>query len=220
MRKPVLMMTFAAWTAQTMGLGCGPEAGAALYYTGLFQRKKIPAEFTLSPGPILILIDDPQGVVDWPVFIRLLNDDLAQELLRHKATQKIIPVQTLQSIQQTESDFAKRGAREVGELAGAEQVLWVEVRDFLAPESAEELSEAAYVVASVKVIDVRAANRSAARLWPANPQGKVVSVNRSGSEVMRARTRDGVAKDLSAALSAKIARHFYAYRPTDTEAEP
>lgn len=199
--------------------GCGPSGGAALYFTGLFQRKKVPAEFTLTTGPILILIDDPKPVVDWPVFLRLVNDDLGQELLRNKAAQKIIPIQTLQSIEQTEANYAKRGAREIGELAGADQVLWIEMRDFLAPDSAEDLSEAAYAVASVKVIDVHAENRAAARVWPSNPQGKVVSVKRTGSEVARAKTRDAVSKDLSAALSVKIARNFYAYRPEDTEEE-
>lgn len=116
------------------------SGGKLLFASGLFQPKKVEARFRLTKNPILILVDDPRERVDWPVFSRLLTDDLAQELLRNEAAAKIVPIQTLQSIQQTETRYAERGAREIGELAGAEQVLWIEVQDFLVQEEVDRKS--------------------------------------------------------------------------------
>jgi len=219
-RGALALLGGALWLGVLTGsAGCGYSGGQALYAFGLFQNKKVDAQFTLSAGPILILIDDPNEIVDWPVFTRLLNDDLAQELLKNKAAQKIIPIQTLQSIQQTEPNFSKRGAREIGELAGAEQVIWIEIEDFLASDQIEQVSEAAFVVVSIRVIDAKATNKWKARLWPDNPQGKIVQVQLNASAVHRAKSRDGVAKALSAELARKLAHPFYSRRLEDNEVE-
>ncbi|KAB2947228.1 MAG: hypothetical protein KJ057_05890 [Phycisphaerae bacterium] len=199
--------------------GCGMSGGKLLFASGLFQPKKVEARFRLTKNPILILVDDPRERVDWPVFSRLLTDDLAQELLRNEAAAKIVPIQTLQSIQQTETRYAERGAREIGELAGAEQVLWIEVQDFLVQEEVEAIDEAAYAVVSVRVLNVLEKNKYKVRVFPDNPQGEIVSVQLTSSEVSRAKTKDAIAKELSARLSLKIGRYFYDYRPEDFEGE-
>ncbi len=199
--------------------GCGYSGGKLLFASGLFGNKKVKPDLVLTTGPILVLVDDPKEVVDWPIFKRLLTDDVSQELLRHKAAEKIIPPETLQSVQQTEPDFARRGCREIGELCGADQVLWIEVQDFLAKEDVEDVAEAAYALVTVRVIDVHAENKWRVRVWPDNPQGQVVSAKLSAASVQRAGERDAIAKDISMSLSRKIARHFYEYRPADFEGE-
>lgn len=199
--------------------GCGYSGGKLLFASGLFANKKVKADLVLTTGPILVLVDDPKEVVDWPIFKRLLMDDVSQELLRHKAAEKIIPPETLQSVQQTEPDFARRGCREIGELCGADQVLWIEIQDFLAKEDVEDVAEAAYALVSVRVIDVHAENKWRVRVWPDNPQGQVISAKLTAATVQRAGERDAIAKDISMSLSRKIARHFYEYRPADFEGE-
>ncbi|MCC7293500.1 MAG: hypothetical protein IT449_15690 [Phycisphaerales bacterium] len=199
--------------------GCGYSGGKLLFASGLFANKKVKPDFVLTTGPILVLVDDPKEVVDWPIFKRLLMDDVSQELLRHKAAEKIIPPETLQSVQQTEADFARRGCREIGELCGADQVLWIEVQDFLAKQDVEDVAEAAYALVTVRVIDVHAENKWRVRVWPDNPQGQVISAKLTASTVQRAGERDAIAKDISVSLSRKIARHFYEYRPADFEGE-
>lgn len=199
--------------------GCGYTGGKLLFASGLFGNKKVKPDLVLTTGPILVLVDDPKEVVDWPIFKRLLTDDVSQELLRNKAAAKIIPPETLQSVQQTEPDFARRGCREIGELCGADQVLWIEVQDFLAKEDVEDVAEAAYALVTVRVIDVHAENKWRVRVWPDNPQGQVVSAKLSAATVQRAGERDAIAKDISMSLSRKIARHFYEYRPADFEGE-
>jgi len=197
--------------------GCGYTGGELLFFTGLFRRKKIPAQFKLSDGPILILMDDPGGVVDWPVAIRLLQDDLTQELLKTKSAKKIIPVQTIQSLRQTHPDFDKRGCREVGRMADADQVLWVKVRDFHASPELDNISEAAYFVVSILVIDPNQTDKWKVRQWPVSPNGQLVSAKIPGDKVNRAKTRDAISKILTDQLATKIARYFHDYRPGDLE---
>ena len=45
--------------------GCGPQGGAMLYWLGIGDDQKVEAEFTLGPGPLLILVDDPEERLTW-----------------------------------------------------------------------------------------------------------------------------------------------------------
>lgn len=193
--------------------GCTYTGGELLFLLGVGRGEKVEARFHLSSGPILILIDDPAERVDLPMANRNLFDDLAQELLRHKAAQRIIPQQTVDRLRQSVPDFERRGCREIGELAGAEQVLWIEVRDFLAEEQVGQADIAAFFTVSVKVINAHERkDRSAVRLWPTSPQGEVVSASMTGSEVAIAGTQNEIATALASRLAEKIAKLFYAHR--------
>ncbi len=199
--------------------GCGITQGKFLYMFGLFRGKKVEAQFRLTRGPVLILVDDQSNVVDWPIALRLLQDDLAQELLRTDSAKKIVPVQTIQALRQTEPDFDRRGMREIGRLAGAEQVLWIGVDDFFVSEEAHEIHDAAYFVASVKVINALEEERAQVRLWPDSPEGHRVVAQASAGEVTKAGTKDKVSKLLTARLSEIIAKLFHDYRLGDFEDE-
>ncbi|MBI4716921.1 MAG: hypothetical protein HY763_03885 [Planctomycetes bacterium] len=196
--------------------GCGYSQGQLLYLLGVGRGKLVKAQFQLAHGPLLVFVDDPNERVDWPAARQHLADDLAQELLQHGAAKRIVPQETLDQIRQTTADFAKRGCREIGELAGAEQVLWVEARDFLAEEQITDAANAAYFAVSVKVINVlEKEDRARVRLWPAGGDGHAVTVSLGGADAARAKTKDAIAKELSHRLAADIARLFYDHRLGD-----
>lgn len=198
--------------------GCTYSGGELLYFLGVGQGQKVEAKFQLTDGPIMILIDDAAQRVDRPIATRHLFDDLAQELLKNGAARKIIPLQTLDHLRQSVSDLHKRGCREVGELGGAEQVLWISVRDFSAEEQIEDVSAAAYFSVTVKVINVlEKRNPSRVRLWPSSPRGYVVTANMAGSEVALARAKNAIAKELAGRLAVETARLFYDHRLGDLE---
>jgi hypothetical protein len=180
----------------------------------------VKPEFHLAKGPLLVQVDDLSGRVDWPIATRYLTDDLSQELIKRKAASKIIPRQTLDNLRRSDPDFDKRSCREIGERVGAEQVLWIEVQDFYAEEEFFEPPHAAYFAVTVKVIDPHEKEkRSRVRLWPVSPEGHPVVVTLDGGEVLRAKTKDGIAKELVRRLAVEITKLFCEYRPDDFEPE-
>lgn len=200
---------------------CGHTQGALLFLLGFGRGALVEPKFQLTQGPVMILIDDAAQRVDWPPATRHLFGELAQELLTHKAATKIIPAETIGRLRQLDPNFEKKGCREIGELGGAEQVLWIEVQSFYANEQIQEVNAAAYFTATVKVINaLEKERRSRVRLWPTSPQGHLVTVTLTGSEVSLAKTKDAIAKKLAGKLATAIAKLFYQYRLGDFEREP
>ncbi len=200
--------------------GCGKSQGELLFMLGLGQGQEVEAKFRLTEGRVLILLDDASQRVGWPSTMRTLFDDLAQELLSHEAASKIIPHQTVQHLRQSTPELDRLGAREVGELVGAEQVLWIEVQDYLGESQIREATNAAYFTVTVKVLDVlETTKRTRVRLWPSSSKGRLVSVSLDGSEVVTKKTKDAVAKELAHRLAIRIAKLFYDYRLGDFERE-
>ena len=192
-----------------------------MYFLGIGQGAKVEAKFRLTHKPILLLIDDTGQHVDWPAATNYLFDDLAQELLGNKAAGKIVPRETLERLRQSLPDFDSRGAREIGELARAEQVVWIQVQDFLADPQIQDAVVACYFNATVKVLNVIEKERpSRVRLWPTSPQGQLVSVTLTGSEAATGRHKDGISRKLAEKLAEAIAKLFYDHRLGDFERQP
>jgi hypothetical protein len=213
------MFPLVVWILMTGG--CFYSGGELLFLFGVGRGRLVKAEFRLTEGPLLVLIDDASQLVDTPTATRELFDELAQELLRHKATKKIIPRQTVEQLRQSMPDFEGRGCREVGLQAKAKQVLWIEVRDFLAEEQIQEVITAARFHVTVKVINVpEEGERARVRLWPTSPNGKVVTAGMAGSEVTIAKTKNAIAKELARRLAVKTAKLFYDHRLGEFEREP
>lgn len=180
----------------------------------------VDAKFHLTEEPILILIDDPMLRIDYPPTHRYLFDELAQEMLRREAAKKIIPRQTIEHLRQTLPDFAQRGAREIGEMTDAHQVILVTVVEFHAQELLTDTVSAARFAVAVKVLNVlEEDNPMKVRLWPPTPRGHRIDVSLTGSEAGIAKTKDGIVKELTKRMSEKLARLFYDYRPGDFERE-
>ncbi|MBU0719561.1 MAG: hypothetical protein KJ749_15060 [Planctomycetes bacterium] len=198
--------------------GCGYSQGQFLYLLGAGRSRTAEAKFRLTDQPILILVDDADNCCDSPEAKSALIDELSQQLLKNKAAARIIPRQTLEGLRQAEPGFEARGCREVGELAGAEQVIWIEVRDFLAQEQIYDVDHAAQFSVTVKVINVLEKDRrSRVRLWPTSPRGHQISVSLSGSEVMMAKTRQTIARELASRLAVDVAKLFYDHVLDDFE---
>lgn len=201
--------------------GCTPDGGAMLFMLGVGRGEKIEAEFELTTEPVLILVDDPAGQVDWPPARRHLAEELGQELLRQKAATRIVPPATLDRLRQTQVDFDKRGAREIGQLAGARQVIWIEIREYLGSEDISDAMNAAFIAVTVKVIDTsQEQSRSRVRLYPTGPEGRALNTSLDGATVARLKRRDDIARELSERLSVRIAKLFYDYRLGDFESAP
>ncbi len=198
--------------------GCTYSGGQLLYMLGVGEANRVDAEFTLTEGPLLLFIDDYNEQLTTPVAARHLFDELSQELLRQGAAKRIIPLQTIDGIRQSRPDFGKLSAREIGELAGAEQVLWVEVRDFLGEEHVFSASDAAYYRVSVRVLNPHEKKRrSRVRLWPVSPSGSLVGTGLTGGRVVELKTRTEISRALAADLSVKIAKLFYEHQLGDFE---
>ena len=196
--------------------GCTARSGQFLYAMGFGKAPKIEAEFTLTDQPILIFVDDVHERFDWPQAEQHIFEELSQALLRNKAAHKIIPIETLSHVRQSMETFEKRGCREIGEQSGATQVLWLEVREFLADEQFSDASNAAFITVSVKVIDVtEKESRTRVRLWPPSPEGRVISANLSGAEVAEAKSKDEVSKKLAEELGDSVSKLFYEHRADD-----
>jgi hypothetical protein len=159
--------------------------------------------------------------VDWPQATRYLVDDLSQELIKRNGASKIIPRQTLDSLRRDDPELQTRSCRRIGEMAGAHQVLWLEVQDFYAEEDFIEPNAAAYFNVTVKVINaLEKRERSRVRLWPVSPEGHFETAVLTGSEAARAKTKDGIARALAARLAEQIAKLFCDYRPEELERTP
>jgi len=207
----VLLLGLCAWLS-----GCTYTGGKLLYLFGVGREPLIKAEFRLTTGPILIVVDDFEERVDRPVARQYLVDELTEQLIKRKVVQKIIPHGTLDQLRQSDPGFDKRGCRELGELAGAEQVLWIEVRDFLAEEQFEDIFSAAYFAVSVKVINVLEKERNArVRLWPSSSEGRLVVVHLPGDAVARLKTTNAICRELASKLATEITDLFRDHRKGD-----
>ncbi len=208
-----LLSIMVLWTT-----GCGMTGGQLLYLFGAGRGTLVKPEFEFKDKPVLILVDDAASRVNWPAVIRHLADDLREELRTNKAAKEVVPQNVLDRIRQNEARFEKRGCREIGELAGAELVLWLEIQDFLADEQIADPSVAAYITVTVKVINVQEKKRkSRVRAWPINPDGRSITAVLNGSDVTRLKTKDAISRELSAKLAGKIAKLFYEHRLGDFE---
>lgn len=217
-RRPGIWASCAVTACCLLPAGCTYSGGELLYFLGVGKPRMIEAVFRLSQGPVLVFVDDVNERMESPKAGRNLFDGLSQELLRHEAAEQIIPLRTVEQLRQTMPDFDKRGCREIGELAGAEQVLWIEVRDFLAEEQIFDASNAAYIVVTVKVINVlESQKRSRVRLWPTSPDGFLVTAKMNGSEVVTIGSKDAIGQELTTRVAQHIAMLFYDHRAPEFE---
>jgi hypothetical protein len=214
---PLLLLA----TAWPLLPGCGYSGGQFLYALGAGRMKKVPAQITLTQNPLLILVDDDGGNIRHPPARRYITEAVAQELLRRNAAKRIVPPETIDALRQVHANFDQRGCREVGEMAGAEQVLWIQVQDFLADEEISGASDAAFITVTVKVINVlEKEDRSRVRLWPSSPAGTAVSTGISGARAIELKSTDAISMQLSEDLAVKIAKFFYTHRPGDFDKPP
>jgi len=197
------------------GPACGPEGGALLYWMGAGQKEKVGAEFTLGPGPIVVLVEDPEEGLGWAEARDLLAEETANALLAGKATEKVVSNQAVLRLRRSRSDFEDRGCREIGEMVKAERVLWLQVADFFASEETQDLTAAARFAVSVRVINAKAQTREEVRLWPEEMEGRPVKAELSANEMSRLKGRPEITQALAAKLGNEVARLFHEHTLDD-----
>ena len=189
--------------------GCGQAFGAFLYQTGLYHRPTVDAEFTLTEGPLLILIDDDQELLPSARIGDLLGQELARQLEENEVNANIIPAKRVKRMRLSDPRFERRGCREVGKELGAEQVIHLQVRDYVGTTEIESITNSARFSVVVKVINAQAEEASEVRLWPMTGAGQLVTASLTSNQLQKLKTEDAIAKRLARDLAATGAKLFY-----------
>lgn len=187
--------------------GCGPSAGAMFYWLGLGQQQQVPAQFTLTRGPLAIFVDDPDGLLSVPEASTALIEELANLFARNNINHQVVPAERVARLIYSRPATNSWSIRKVGEELGAQQVLYIQVRQFrLRQQPRDPIFQGQWTVA-IKVISTE--RKHNVRLWPKRPEGQQVKVTTpmhppqgSGYEVKLARR-------MAKMLARKIAFYFY-----------
>ncbi len=195
--------------------GCG-EIGALLYF--LQPPKKVAAEYKLGPGPVLVLVDDDQGLIQPPTARMALVDAVARELKAHQITDKVTTNEELARIRQAEPKFDQRGARELGQLAEADTVLLLSTQAFALEDELEIASTPGKFAVTVRVINAKAETADQVRLWPpmaTEREGRLIEAELDSNVLRGIETKAEAHEKLAAALAVKVVELFY-----DRKVEP
>jgi len=170
----------------------------------------ISPEFTLSKGPLLILIDDPNNLVTQPRAIRKLHKEISERFLEYRVNSRVVPFNDWQRLQQTAHGYDKMTIREIGAKLGADQVLYFRVDRFTlhaepgAPLFKGEFSGKVKVLSTQRKHDVR--------LWPRERSGRRVSAKTKAQSTSSGKSASQMADNLAGELGQKIAELFYEHR--------
>jgi len=190
--------------------GCGMAGGRAMYMAGLFRRPTIDAEFRFGKGPIAVVVDDFGEVCYWPGVSSALAERLILSLESNKAAKTIISNAAVNRLRKTDASFDEHSCARLGRLLGAEQVLLIEIRSFYASENPAESNAAARLGVAAKVINVlEKTDRRKVRLWPKSRDGRIVTTELSANDVSRAKTREGVLRELTTTAADNIVNFFH-----------
>ena len=190
--------------------GCGFSQGQLLWAMGFGSGVKVKAEFELTPeGSVLILVDDPEERLYSPATRSELAEKLGKGLEAHDAVGRVVPQSGLQRLRREKLDYEEITCRQIGEMVEADEVLWVQVRDFYAEPEVDETISAARMAVAVKVIDVHAKQRAEVRLWPVDREGRIVSTELHANEVIRAKTPEAISRRLTEKVAGEVGKLFY-----------
>jgi len=188
--------------------GCGPSGGAFAYFFGPTPKHKVDATFSLSPGPLLILVDD-SAALDLPPQLReFVLRALIDEFRRTGINEQIVPPSRFNEMKRKNPDLDERGIREVGRMFDVDQVLWVHPRAFSMSDQPESALDPAKMTVALKVINAQAQQREAVRLWPMSEEGELVSISLTPHEVRDAGTPESLIRTMAETLAAEIGLLF------------
>jgi len=190
--------------------GCQQMAAAWANITG---GDTVDPEFELTKGPLLVLIEDPNGVVTEPGALRELHATISENFLEFDVNRRVIPLEDVERLRRTEKDFDRLSIRQIGEKLGAGQVLHAQAERFtLEAEAGAPLFKGEFVT-RVKVLSTEPVRD--VRLWPRDPSGKRLSVETSPVAAGGDQTAGDVAKELAIKMGQRMAKLFYEHRELD-----
>jgi hypothetical protein len=190
--------------------GC-QQLGSLLYFAGAAPAQKVTAEYKLPAGPVLILVDDEQDLVQPSMARDMLVDSLAKQLKEHKLADHVTTNEELSHVRQADTKFDQRGAREVGRQVGADTVLWLNVRQFTLDKDIEMTVMPAQFAVTLKVVNAKADKREEVRLWPLDREGHLVEVSVDPQDVHKLKIQRLICQKLADDMADKIAKLFYEY---------
>lgn len=189
--------------------GCGQSMGAVLYTMGAYPSQKIPAEYSLPKGNLLILVDDDRDLIQPATAREVLVDELAKLLKEHELVDHVTTNEEIIRLRREEPKFDQRGAREVGKMANADTVLWLSTIDFSVNNDLEMAVTPARFSVMLKVLDVKAEKAGEVRLWPLERDGRLVEITISPQDLHQAKSLKEAHEKMATALSEEIAKLFY-----------
>ena len=193
--------------------GCAGETfGGLLYHLFLPHSSKVDAEFTLGDGPLLILVDDDWEQLNWPPARDLLIDKIGEHLREAGAVNRVFSSQKVNALRRADPKFNERSISELGKDLGARQVLWLQVREFVATTNFDTVSQAARCTLRIKVFDPRSKSKAEMRLWPSSREGWYVPVKKSARDLMNYETNEDIARMLITEAAEDVAKLFYDHR--------
>lgn len=191
--------------------GCGQQAGVLMYHMGLVKPEKIPAECELPKKPLLILVDDDWDLVHPRTACNELVDALAKQLKAHELIERVTTNEELAKLRQATPDFDRHAADEVGRMANADTVLWLQVVRFTMEDDLELAVSQTHFAVTVKLLNARAEKRDDVRIWPKGREGKLVEVKVSPHDIRRCKNIPEAHTLVAQKLADEIAKLFYEY---------
>lgn len=202
---PLVRVAVGLWL---LALSAGCQQLAVLTHL-MGPKQKIPAEYRLPAGPVLVLVDDQQDLMASPEARRELVDALATELRAHDAVDRVTTNEEIATIRKSTEDFEQRGVREVGQIAGADTVIWLSMKQFDVERDLEMVTQQAQAAATLKVINSKAEERSEVRLWPKEREGRMIGATVTPHELRACRTLPEMYRKVAGALAGEVAKLFY-----------
>ena len=190
----------------------GETFGGLLYHLFLPHSSRVAAEFKLADGPLLILVDDDWDQLTWPPSRDLLIDEIAKRLREAKAVKRVFPSHKVNALRRVDPKFNERSISELGKDLGAKQVLWLQVREFVATTNFDTVSEAARCTLRVKVFDPHSKSKAEMRLWPASREGWYVTAKKSARDLTEYERNEDIARMLITEAAEDVAKLFYDHR--------
>lgn len=187
--------------------GCVQLAALAANVTG---GDKVPAEYTLTKGPLLVLIDPGENVVIEPYSVRQMHKTISDLFLEMGANRRVVPYENWQALQQSAKDYSRLSIRQIGEKLGADQVLYIRVDRFVLEEEPASPIYKGEAVVRVKVLSTEA--KHDVRLWPTEEKGKRVSATTDPVAKDGDKSAGDISKELAVKTGLAVAKLFYEYR--------
>ncbi len=175
----------------------------------LGPKQVIPAEYRLPEGPVMVLVDDVQDLMPASESRRELVDALATELKAHNAVDRVTTNDELSAIRRSTAEFEQRGVRELGQLAGADTVIWLCIKQFDLETDLEMVSQPARTAAVLKVINAKAEDRGDVRLWPPDREGRMMRATVSPHDLRDCKTVPEMYRRVAGELASEVAKLFY-----------
>jgi hypothetical protein len=189
--------------------GCGPRSGALLYFMGVGSGQKVPAEFELPEGPLIILVDDDLDLVQPPTAKEVLVDELATLLKTNEAATTVTTNDELKHLRRAHADFDELKIREVGKLAKADTMIWICVLDYAVHDDLELVVTPGRFSVRLKVFNIKETDKSKIRLWPPDRQGRMVKVEVSPHDIRQRKTKEEVHVLVGERMAEEIGKLFY-----------